>query len=87
MDASNNKVDLITGESITIKRVHTVPFRESSAFYNLYINKLINEENFEITPNISDYIKNWDGQKHYKTIDLNAEKYATEEYQKKYGGR
>ncbi len=79
--------NLITGEFITAKKTNIILFKESSAFYELCKDDIINNEIVEITSDYLNYINNWDGEKHYKTLDLAAGKKTNEEYQKKFGGK
>ena len=53
-------------------------FKESSVFYNLYEDKLLKNNESISKEDILKYIKDWDGEKHYKTKDLIAEKEAKE---------
>ena len=51
-------------------------FKESSVFYNLYEDKLLKNNESISKEDILNYIKDWDGKKHYKTKDLIAQKEA-----------
>ena len=87
MDSNNSKEDLFTQEIINAKKTNIVLFKESSIFYELYKNGLIDSNEVILSNEYIDIIKNWDGKKHYKTPDLIAQKNALEEYELKYGGR
>lgn len=87
IDSNNNKVDLITGELLKSKRVNTLPWIDSSIFYEMYKLGLITEEKVTLSDNIIDMISKWDGEKHYQTVKQIAEKKASEEYKKRYGGK
>lgn len=87
VDANNNKYDLLTGELISAKRTNIVPFRESSLFYELYLNGIITSSDIQLSNNFKTYIESWDGTKHNQTLDLSAEAYAKDEYQKRFGGK
>ncbi len=78
VDANNNKVDLLTNEAINAKRTKIVLFKESSIFYTLYESGFITENEFTLSEDIIKLLISWDGEKHYKTIDLNADLYARE---------
>lgn len=87
VDSNNRTHDLLTNEELTTKRKYVVPFKESSIFYELYESGIIQDENIQLSSTYSDMIRSWDGKKHYKTVDLVAEKETRAEYQKKYGGK
>lgn len=87
VDSNNRAHDLLTNEELTAKRKHVVPFKESSIFYELYESGIIQDENVQLSSSYSDMISRWDGKKHYKTVDLVAERETSAEYQKKYGGK
>ena len=84
VDSNNPKSDLFTGESINSKKTKMVLFKESSLFYELYTNGVITSDSVTLS---SEYINNWDGEKHYQTVDLVAQKEASESYEEKYGRR
>ncbi len=53
-------------------------FKESSVFYKLYQDNLLKNNESISKEKILEYIKDWDGEKHYKTADLIAEKETKE---------
>ena len=53
-------------------------FKESSVFYNLYQDNLLKNNESISQEDILNYIKDWDGEKHYKTKDLIAQKEVEE---------
>lgn len=87
VDSDNRKYDLLTNEVLTAKRKNVVPFKESSIFYELYESGIIEDENVQLSSAYSDMISRWDGKKHYKTVDLVAERETSAEYQERYGGK
>lgn len=87
IDSDNRSQDLITGDDITGKRVHVMPFRESSVFYELYASGIIQGENVTLSDTFLNYISRWNGEKHYQTVDLVAEQKTSLEYQERYGGK
>ena len=87
IDSNNNKVDFITKESLTSKRVNTMLWKDSSIFYKMYKLGLIKDENIIIPDNITEIIICWNGAKHYQTVKQIAEKKTTKAYQNKYGGK
>ena len=58
VDANNNMVDLLTEEKITAKRIKMSLFKESSLFYELYKNGIINNNEIELSKEYIEYIKN-----------------------------
>ena len=87
VDSNNRKFDLLTNESITAKKTKAIPFKESSVFYQLYVAGIIKDEDVILSPNYLNIIANWDGEKHYQTVDLVAEQKTKLEYREKYGGK
>ena len=87
VDSNNRKFDLLTNESITAKKTKAIPFKESSVFYQLYVAGIIKDEDVILSPNYLNIIANWDGEKHYQTVDLVAEQKTKLEYRGKYGGK
>ena len=69
--------DILTGNVIVGGEwTNLCLFKESSVFYNLYEDKLLKNKESISKEDILNYIKDWDGEKHYKTKDLIAEKEA-----------
>lgn len=69
--------DILTGNVIVGGEwTNLCLFKESSVFYNLYEDKLLKNNESISKEDILNYIKDWDGEKHYKTKDLIAEKEA-----------
>ncbi len=69
--------DILTGNVIVGGEwTNLCLFKESSVFYNLYEDKLLKNNESISKEDILKYIKDWDGEKHYKTKDLIAEKEA-----------
>lgn len=87
VDSNNNKYDLLTGKPITAKKTNIVLWKESSNFYELYKSGVITDNVVLLSSSYSGVINDWDGKKHYQTVDLVAEQKAEEEYQKKFGGK
>ena len=87
VDANNNMVDLLTEEKITAKRIKMSLFKESSLFYELYKNGIINNNEIELSKEYIEYIKNWNGERHRETKDLMAEEYASNAFKEEFGGR
>lgn len=87
VDSDDRKHDLLTKEDINSKRTGICLFKESSVFYELYELGLIKNEHVELSLEYKNVINNWDGKKHYQTVDLVAQKKTEEEYQAKYGGK
>ncbi|MBR2678720.1 MAG: hypothetical protein IKE63_04815 [Bacilli bacterium] len=87
VDSNNRNIDLLTNESIKAKKTKAIPFKESSVFYQLYVAGIIKDEDVILSPNYLNIIANWDGEKHYQTVDLVAEQKTKLEYREKYGGK
>ena len=87
IDSDNRKKDLITNEPIIGKRTKIMPFKQSSVFYDLYSLGVIKDENVILSSDYLNVIAGWNGEKHYKTIDLVAERETSLQYQEKYGGK
>ena len=82
--SKNPLTDLLTGEklgkNITIKR-----FKESTLFYNLYLDNRIEDGVIKISiADLSQYVNNWDGEEHSATLDLKATQMTEEDYGKRY---
>lgn len=87
IDSDDRKHDLLTKEDINAKRTGICLFKESSVFYELYEAGIIKNEHVELSPDYKSAINNWDGNKHYQTVDLVAQQETEKEYQAKYGGK
>jgi len=83
IDADNNKQDLITKESLSGKKKRICYFNESSVFYELYKQGLIKDNKILLNINLQQIVNDWDGERHNKTLDLAAQKYAKEQYELK----
>ena len=83
--AGFNKKDIVTGETFNEKKVNICCFRDSSIFYELYTIGMINDKNIELDEKLERMLTYWNGEKHKKTPDLNANSIAEEKYREKYG--
>ena len=83
--AGDNRKDVITNQIFAGKNKKICCFRDSSIFYELYENNIINSNEIILDINNIEEINNWDGTKSDKTKHLMAEKITKEEYGRKYG--
>lgn len=83
--AGENTTDILTDQEKEYDRESICLFKDSTVFYNMYANGLIDKE-MKLDPvQIQSYIQKWDGKKHDKTPELYAEKKASEAFAMKYG--
>ena len=84
--AGNNNEDILIDQSFSGKKQYICCFRESSVFLELYKNGIIADKNIDLhSPEIKNYINEWNGLRHYAIPELEADRIAKNSFVAKYG--
>ena len=83
--AGENNIDIMTNTKMEGKKINICCFKESTVFYQMYLDGIIKNNTLVVDNNLSNYVNSWDGKRHSAIPALKAESEASDVYRKKYG--